>query len=122
MKFLISCAGLLAFSRICAPVLAASPWFGIHVVDAQDGRGVPLVELKTTGALRYYTDSAGYVAIDDPVVMGRKVFFFVGSDGYTFPADAFGMRGRALDARAGADRNIESRKKESCPATLSIHG
>jgi len=37
--------------------------------------------------------------LDDPVLMGRKVFFFVGSDGYEFPADGFGMRGRVVDVR-----------------------
>src|SRR5688572_8230667 len=54
----------------------ASRYFAIQVVDDQTGRGVPLVELKTVGNVRYYTDSAGLVAIDDRVLMGRTTFFF----------------------------------------------
>lgn len=111
MKLVFACVSVVAVTRIYTPVLAASPWFGIHIVDAQDNRGVPMVELKTTGAVRYYTDSAGYVAIDDPVLLGRKVFFFVGSDGYEFPADGFGMRGKALDVRAGAVETLKIQRK-----------
>jgi len=112
MKSLTCRAVLLFISCFCALSRAgpSSSRFAIRVVDEQDGRGVPLVELKTTGAVRYWTDSAGYVALDDPVLMGRKVFFFVRSDGYDFPADGFGMRGRALDVRAGATETIKIKR------------
>ncbi len=50
--------------------------FGIQVLDAATGRGVPLVELRTVNDVRYYTDSAGYAAIDDPGLLNRQVYFF----------------------------------------------
>ncbi|MEW6074640.1 MAG: hypothetical protein AB1726_18860 [Planctomycetota bacterium] len=40
--------------------------YGIEVVDRATGRGVPLVELETTGGILYVTDSAGRVAFDEP--------------------------------------------------------
>ena len=38
---------------------SSSGWFAIRVVDAETGRGVPLVELETVNHLRFYTDSNG---------------------------------------------------------------
>lgn len=111
IKFRVLMLVFLTLVCVCAPARADSAWFGIHVVDAQDGRGVPLVELKTTAAVRYYTDSAGFAVIDDPVLLGRKAFFFVASDGYVFPADGFGMHGKALDVRAGAIETLKVERK-----------
>jgi len=37
-------------------------YFKIAVVDEETGRGVPLVELRTTSELRLYTDSNGLIA------------------------------------------------------------
>jgi hypothetical protein len=75
--------------------------FGIHVVDEQTGRGVPLVELETTSKLRFVTDSGGLAAIDAPELFGQKVHFRVSSFGYEYPADGFGIRGTTLDVKAG---------------------
>jgi hypothetical protein len=76
--------------------------FGIHVVDDQTGRGVPLVELRTVNDVRYYTDSAGYAAIDDPGLMNRHVYFSISSPGYQWPKDGFGYHGTALEVKSGA--------------------
>ena len=45
------------------PCLAEEPnrYFVITVVDDETGRGVPLVELQTTNAISYFTDSRGDV-------------------------------------------------------------
>lgn len=75
--------------------------FKIKVVDAQTGRGIPLVELKTTNNILYYTDSAGIVAFDEPGLMDQTVFFHMSSDGYDIPADMFGNRGQAIDITPG---------------------
>jgi hypothetical protein len=83
--------------------------FAIVVIDEQTGRGVPLVELRTTSNLRFYTDSAGVAAIDEPDLVGRKVYFHVASHGYEFPADGFGIRGQALDVASG--RTVELKVK-----------
>ncbi len=75
--------------------------FAIQVVDRQTGRGVPLVELRTTNLIRHVTDSHGVVAFLEPGLMGREVFFFVESHGYEVPKDGFGYRGVRLRTTPG---------------------
>ncbi len=81
--------------------------FAIEVVDAQTGRGVPLVVLETTDNRQYVTDSAGLVALDHPAFFGERVFFRVTGHGYRFPADGFGIRGRALRVEPGGTARLE---------------
>ena len=47
------------------------------MVDGETGAGVPLVLLRTGGYLQYYTDSAGFVAFDEPGLLGQPVWFSV---------------------------------------------
>src|SRR5215469_16823056 len=84
--------------------------FGIHVVDEATGRGVPLVELRTVNNVSCYTDSAGYVAIAEPGLMGQKVYFHVESHGYEFPADGFGYRGKAIEIQPGGSAELKIRR------------
>ncbi|MFH1717666.1 MAG: hypothetical protein ABIF19_09970 [Planctomycetota bacterium] len=76
-------------------------YFKIQVVDGSTGRGVPLVELRTVNNIRYFTDSSGIVAFDEPGLMDAEVFFFVESHGYEFPKDGFGFRGTRLKTTSG---------------------
>jgi len=92
---------IMAILTVAPLARGASPYFGIEIIDDQTDRGVPLVELETVSHVRFVTDSNGLAAIDDPAMMGRKVFFGVKSFGYEFPADGFGSRGVALDVKAG---------------------
>ena len=85
----------------------AARHFALHIVDSQTGRGVPLVEVKTVSNLRLWTDSAGYIAMDDPALLGRKVFFHISSHGYEFPADGFGIHGVRLDVVAGGEATLK---------------
>jgi hypothetical protein len=89
-----------------ATAVAAEP-FVLRVVDEDTGRGVPLVELKTTHNVRYYTDNAGLVAIDDAGLLGEEVFFFVESHGYQFPKDGFGYRGKRLRVESGKTAELK---------------
>lgn len=82
-------------------------YFKITVVDRQTGRGVPLVELRTTINVSYWTDSNGIVAFQEPGLMGQEVFFHVSSHGYQFPKDGFGFRGKALKAIPGGSARLE---------------
>lgn len=84
----------------------ASEYFAIRVVDEATGRGVPLVELSTTGSAQYVTDSAGLVAFEEPGLMNQRVFFTVKSHGYECPADGFGFHGQALDVAPGGSGEI----------------
>jgi hypothetical protein len=99
-------------------------YFGVQVVDAETGRGVPLVELETIEHSRFVTDNAGWIAIDESAWMGREVFFFVRSHGYAFPKDGFGFEGTALRVRAG-DRvrlTIQRRNRAERVARLTGAG
>lgn len=86
---------------------STSPYFAIQVVDRQTGRGVPLVELKTTNGIRYVTDSHGLVAFLEPGLMAREVFFHVQSHGYTLAADGFGYRGARVQTTPGTTATIQ---------------
>jgi hypothetical protein len=78
-----------------------SDYFSIRVVDDVTGRGVPLVELRTTNNVRYYTDSNGIAAVGDPEFMGQSVYFKITSPGYHVGKDSFGYTGTALTVKAG---------------------
>lgn len=92
-----------------APCLGVEP-FKIQVIDDASGRGVPLVELTTVNNTRYVTDSAGLIAFDDISLLGQRVFFYVKSHGYEFPADTFGYRGRGLETSAGGQTTIKLKR------------
>jgi hypothetical protein len=101
----------LACHLHCESARAADPRpFRIEVVDDETGRGVPLVELRTTGQIRYVTDSKGIVAFDEPGLVGLKVFFHVKSHGYEYPRDGFGNRGVALETRPGGSATIKLKR------------
>src|SRR4051812_23809374 len=84
---------LLASTLLGAEPEDAKKFFTIQVVGEQSRRGVPLVELRTVHGVRYWTDSNGLVAIHEPGLMGKDVFFHVSSHGYEYPKDGFGFRG-----------------------------
>jgi hypothetical protein len=88
-------------------VTANSKYFTIQVVDRQTGRGVPLVELRTTNSIRLFTDSNGIVAFREPGLMDREVFFFVESHGYEVPKDGFGYRGVRLKTTPGHEATVK---------------
>ncbi len=96
----------LALSLMLAAVPAAEDYFRITVVDADTGRGVPLVELRTTNGILHVTDSNGLVAFHEPGLMGKEVFFSVSSHGYEFPKDGFGFRGKTLHVVPGGSAKL----------------
>lgn len=89
-------------------LLAAAPKpCAIEVTDAATGRGIPLVELRTTNHLRYVTDNAGVVAFDEPTLLGGEVFFSVNAPGYEVPKDGFGIAGVRLTPKAGVKLSLK---------------
>lgn len=109
------------------PVAASAPaaengYFTIKVVDANTGRGVPLVELRTVNDVGYYTDNNGIVAYREPGLMGRRVFFHVKSHGYEFPKDGFGFRGKALDVKEGGSATLVVHRKNIAERLYRITG
>jgi hypothetical protein len=96
--------------------------FAIQVVDDQTGRGVPLVELRTVSNVRYYTDSAGFVAVDDPALMGQAVYFNVFSHGYERVADGFGKRGQRFEVTPGGSGQIKITRRNIAERLYRITG
>ena len=84
--------------------------FKIRVVDDQTGRGVPLVELKSVTNQRFFTDSAGLVAIREPELFGQTVFFHVSSHGYEFPKDGFGYRGKQIEVKPNGEATLKIKR------------
>jgi hypothetical protein len=94
----------------CALLAAQEKPHVLRVVDDATGRGVPLVELRTTNGIAHQTDNAGVVAFDEPGLLGSRVFFFVESHGHEFPADGFGMRGTAVETKPGGETTLRIRR------------
>ncbi|MCC2669650.1 MAG: hypothetical protein K0Q72_2121 [Armatimonadetes bacterium] len=105
-----------------ASAAQSSRYFTIEVVDDKTGRGVPLVELRTTHAVRYYTDSAGVAAIDEPSLAGQKVFFFVESHGYEMAADGFGNLGTVLELKPGGKATVNNRRQKIAERLYRLTG
>lgn len=91
----------------CAIHAASEDYFGIHVVDESTGRGVPLITLKTTNHIALTTDSAGWIAFDEPGLMNRVAFFNVEGPGYALPKDGFGFAGVKLTPVAGTTAEVK---------------
>jgi hypothetical protein len=115
----------LAFLTCLSPSAAPpdrSPDFAIRVIDESTHRGVPLVELRTTGGIRLWTDSAGVAAFDEPGLMGRSVWFSVESPGYEFAKDGFGFRGRALMTTPGATATLKIKRTNLAERLYRVTG
>lgn len=106
----------------CVIAAETNGCFKIHVVDAATGRGVPLVELKTTHNERCYTDSAGLVAFNEPGLLGREVWFSVWSHGYEYPKDGFGNAGVRLKTTPGAGAEIKLKRVNIAERMYRITG
>lgn len=93
------------------PKKVASPYFGIHIVDEQTGRGIPLVELRTVNDIRCVTDNAGWIAFHEPGLMDREVWFYLShSPGYEKEKDGFGFIGTRVTPRAGQTATLKLKR------------
>jgi hypothetical protein len=63
----------------------ASRYFVVRVLDAETGRGVPLIQLTLPNEVSYWTDSAGVAALDEPSFSGIETRVSVQGHGYEFP-------------------------------------
>ncbi len=118
----------LAAAAAAVPVPAAGdgpggvPYAEVRVLDAETGRGVPLVELETVNHLRFVTDSAGRVAFHEPGLMGREVFFTVRSHGYAAKPDGFGFRGVKVTPRAGKAAEVKVTRRNVAERLCRLTG
>ncbi|HOK67742.1 MAG TPA: hypothetical protein PK054_02980 [Anaerohalosphaeraceae bacterium] len=97
-------------------------FFVIRVVDEQTGRGVPLIELKTTNGISFWTDSQGVIAFFEPGLMGQEVYFSVRGPGYDYPADGFGNHGVRLKVREGETAQVRVRRVNVAERLYRITG
>src|SRR2546427_664284 len=81
--------------------------FVVRVVDDQTGRGVPVVESRPLHNVVFVTDSAGVACIDDPGLMGHKVFFSVRSHGYEFQQKIYDETGVILSLAPGGREQLK---------------
>lgn len=102
--------------------MGGSSFFVIRVVDEQTGRGVPLIELKTTNGISFWTDSQGVIAFSEPGLMEQEVYFSVRGPGYEYPADGFGNRGVRLHVRAGGTAEIQVKRLNIAERLYRITG
>lgn len=96
----------LTLFGLSADLLAAEP-FRIRVTDEESGWPVPLVELRTTHQVSFFTDNAGVVAFDLPELMGVETWLHVEADGYEAKADGFGMRGVRVLPEPGGEASVK---------------
>ncbi len=89
---------------------AESSYFEIAVLDAETGRGIPLVELETVHRMKFVTDNAGLIAFHEPGVMGQTVFFSVKAQGYEVPKDGFGIAGARLKVEEGGRGEVRLKR------------
>lgn len=119
-----SFAWMITLAQLCAAIACtimvaeAKEWAGIHVVDSSNGKGIPLVELETTNALRFVTDNNGMIAIDDPELLDQETFFHVFGHGYEIKKDSFGISGFRCTLKYGTI--VEVRLDRKCVAERMV--
>src|SRR5262245_34053099 len=113
---------LMTFLLTQPPKQQGARPFAISVVDEDTGRGVPLIELRTVNHQRFFTDSNGLVAFDEPGQMNADVFFSVSGHGYEFPRDGFGFRGKALRVTPGGSATLKVKRNNIAERLYRITG
>lgn len=111
-----------AYSTAQSPKAIQKSPYRIQVIDQQSGRGIPLVELRTVNGIRLISDSAGNIAMTEPDLLDRQVYFHIESHGYEFPADGFGYRGLKLKTQAGTTRVIKLRRTNLAERLYRVTG
>ena len=94
----------------------------IRVIDAVTGRGIPGAELETTNNQVFVTDNAGRVAIAEPDLMGREIFFSIRCHGYEIPPHSFGFRGAKVTPQAGKVATIRLKRMQPAERLCRLTG
>lgn len=97
----------------CVTASAAEPngYAELRFLDAESGRGIPLVELETVHRVRFVTDNAGRVAIGEPELLEREVFFSLHAHGFVVPKDGFGFSGIRVTPSPGKPVTVKLQRK-----------
>jgi hypothetical protein len=120
---ILPCAALLLVpALVAAQEIVKKPYFGIHVVDEATEQGVPLIELRTVNDIAVVTDSAGWVAFNEPGLMDREVYFGVDGPGYEHTKDGFGFRGVRLTTTPGKTATIKVQRTNVAERMYRVTG
>ncbi|ROW17852.1 hypothetical protein VPNG_00802 [Cytospora leucostoma] len=105
------------------PSADTSGFYTIRVVDALTGRGVPLVYLKTTYKAVYVTDSAGYVAFNEPGLMtGDPIWVTVSSYGFESPIGFLGVPGMQINPKLADSTEIKLKRTQVAERLYRLTG
>jgi hypothetical protein len=122
MKKRFFCMFLMYWCFVVKSFATDKNFYGIRVVDAQTKRGVPLIALKTVHHVSYWTDSLGYVVVDEPGWYDREVYFYVSGDGYEVATDGLGYQGVRLKPKSGQIEQIVVRRTQLAERMYRITG
>jgi hypothetical protein len=100
-------SAILFFSLLASCATLEPHYFKLRFIDAQTARGIPLVEIESTNAVRYISDSAGWVAISPHDFGADLLYFSVSSPGYELKKDQYGYRGILIRPIAGQRRTVK---------------
>ncbi len=100
----------------------AGKFCAIQVLDAETGRGIPLVELKTVNHLSFVTDNAGRIAFGEQGMMDQTIFFNVEAHGYDVPKDGLGITGLRLEIKRGAELKVKLKRRNVAERLYRLTG
>ncbi|MES2660519.1 MAG: hypothetical protein V4689_17975 [Verrucomicrobiota bacterium] len=83
----------------------------IEIIDKENGWPVPMVELRSVHDTVHVSDNLGLVAIDDPDLLEREVWFNVKGHGYGLSKDGFGYEGVRTTLKPGGKFRIEVERR-----------
>jgi hypothetical protein len=117
-------ARVLAVALVLAGGCAARSGapFEIAVVDADTGRGIPAVELRTTDARTFHTDSSGKLLVRDADLAGRTIFFAVRSFGYRYAREILGRPGVRLRIEPGGEARLDMQRENVAQRLYRLTG
>jgi hypothetical protein len=106
---------LFTFIAGCAAAAGVHVPFMIRFVDEEDGQAIPLVEIEAFNALRLVSDNLGYIAVQEPDLVGKRARFIVRGNGYEYDkTDFFGER--AINPEIVPGRVLQIKLRRSAPA------
>lgn len=94
----------------------------ISVCDAESGWSVPLVEMRTVNGQTFVSDNAGTIAVTEPDLLGRKVWFDVQGHGYGVQADDKGREAVVLALKDGATLKVPVQRRQPAKRLGRIGG
>lgn len=86
---------------------ARPEYAAIRIIDKDTKRAVPLAEIESVTGQQWISDNAGYIAFNEPELIGRELFFYVRSHGYSIANDGFGYPGIRITPKAGETHIVE---------------